>query len=66
MSFAPPPTPVDRPTVHAPQAAGQVVATEPRISSRQLLGNAKEVLIEHHGAIYRLRETSLGKLILTK
>jgi hemin uptake protein HemP len=65
MSFAPPPTPVDRPTVHATQPVGQV-ATEQRISSRQLLGNAKEVLIEHHGAVYRLRETSLGKLILTK
>jgi hemin uptake protein HemP len=39
---------------------------EPRISSQQLLGAAKEVYIDHHGAIYRLRETSLGKLILTK
>lgn len=65
MNVAPPPTPIDRPPVRAPQPAERVVA-EQRISSRQLLGNAKEVLIEHHGAVYRLRETSLGKLILTK
>ena len=39
---------------------------EPCILSQQLLGQGKEVFIDHHGAIYRLRETSLGKLILTK
>lgn len=38
----------------------------PRISSQHLLRGAQEVLIEHHGVLYRLRETSLGKLILTK
>ncbi|MBX3619798.1 MAG: hemin uptake protein HemP [Rhizobacter sp.] len=38
----------------------------PRISSAQLLRGAQEVLIEHRGALYRLRETALGKLILTK
>jgi hemin uptake protein HemP len=53
------------PPVRAPQALAPTGADH-RISSRQLLGDAKEVLIEHHGAIYRLRETSLGKLILTK
>ena len=37
-----------------------------RISSEQLLGGAQEVQIEHRGALYRLRQTSLGKLILTK
>jgi hemin uptake protein HemP len=37
-----------------------------RISSQQLLAGAKEVLIEHHGTLYRLRQTALGKLILTK
>ncbi|MBL0728930.1 hemin uptake protein HemP [Piscinibacter sp. HJYY11] len=62
MNVMPPPNPVDRAPVRAPQPA----VTEQRISSRQLLGDAKEVLIEHHGAVYRLRETSLGKLILTK
>lgn len=65
MSFTPPPMdrpPLDRPPLHAELAP----AAEPRISSRQLLGTGKEVLIEHRGAVYRLRETSLGKLILTK
>lgn len=60
-----PPPPIDRPVLHEAEPAERVQA-EPRISSRQLLGDAKEVLIEHRGAVYRLRETSLGKLILTK
>ncbi len=38
----------------------------PRISSRTLLGCAREVLIEHEGEIYRLQRTRAGKLILTK
>ena len=38
----------------------------PCISSGQLMRGATELLIEHHGAMYRLRRTSLGKLILTK
>jgi hemin uptake protein HemP len=37
-----------------------------RIPSRELLGAAAEIEIEHAGQIYRLRRTSLGKLILTK
>ena len=37
-----------------------------RISSAQLLRGASEVQIEHHGVLYRLKQTSLGKLILTK
>lgn len=37
-----------------------------RVSSEALLGNEREVEIEHSGQLYRLRLTSLGKLILTK
>jgi hemin uptake protein HemP len=37
-----------------------------RVSSKALLGNDREVEIEHAGQLYRLRLTSLGKLILTK
>jgi hemin uptake protein HemP len=37
-----------------------------RWRSDQLLGPRKEVEIIHAGAIYRLRVTALGKLILTK
>jgi hemin uptake protein HemP len=36
------------------------------ISSSSLLAGGNEVLIEHHGALYRLKQTALGKLILTK
>lgn len=46
----------------------QTNASEPvhRISSDELLAGALEVQIEHRGSLYRLRQTSLGKLILTK
>lgn len=37
-----------------------------RLRSEALLDGAREVEIEHQGAIYRLKVTSLGKLILTK
>ncbi len=37
-----------------------------RLFSRDLLGDRVEVEIDHDGVIYRLRLTSLGKLILTK
>ena len=36
------------------------------IRDRALFDGAHEVQIEHRGALYRLRLTSLGKLILTK
>ena len=37
-----------------------------RLQSRDLLADAREVIIEHEGDDYRLRCTSKGKLILTK
>jgi hemin uptake protein HemP len=37
-----------------------------QLSSASLLQGAPEVEIAHNGAIYRLRQTSQGKLILTK
>lgn len=44
--------------------------TEPRsarcVSSEHLFGDAVELQIDHRGVFYRLRQTSLGKLILTK
>lgn len=46
----------------APTLPGNV----PRLASAQLFGQASEVHIEHGDAVYRLRITSLGKLILTK
>ncbi|MES2879914.1 MAG: hemin uptake protein HemP [Pseudomonadota bacterium] len=37
-----------------------------RLSSQAIFTGAREVEIEHYGALYRLRQTSQGKLILTK
>ncbi|MBC7993518.1 MAG: hemin uptake protein HemP [Rhizobacter sp.] len=57
----------DLPEAPAPRLIEPAAQAEvPRISSQQLLAGAKEVLIEHHGTLYRLRQTALGKLILTK
>jgi hemin uptake protein HemP len=39
---------------------------QPRVRSEVLLQGGRELEIEHAGAVYRLRVTSLGKLILTK
>lgn len=36
------------------------------VSFEEIAGDQKEVLIDNHGDIYRLRRTRLGKLILTK
>jgi hemin uptake protein HemP len=43
--------------------AGQPVR---RITSAELFGNNQEIEIEHGGSCYRLRQTALGKLIMTK
>lgn len=48
-----------------PSGAGGI-APRRRLSSQALLGNEREIEIEHGGQLYRLRLTSLGKLILTK
>ena len=37
-----------------------------RLSTEWLFQSAKEIEIEHRGDVYRLRQTALGKLILTK
>ena len=65
--------PTPRPTPTSPPASG---ATPPpvrrrsmppaRWTSAAIFNGAPEIEIEHEGAIYRLRITSLGKLILTK
>jgi hemin uptake protein HemP len=40
--------------------------TKRRVSSSDLLGTRRELLIDHLGEVYVLRHTSKGKLILTK
>jgi hemin uptake protein HemP len=37
-----------------------------QLTSEQIFAGATEVQIHHHGAVYRLKQTALGKLILTK
>jgi hemin uptake protein HemP len=50
-----------------PPAWPATVATPPRrIDSATLLGPKGELFIVHQQQVYRLRVTSLGKLILTK
>ena len=46
--------------------AARQPAPPARISSRELLRDRRELLIEHGTECYRLRETRNGKLILTK
>ncbi len=38
----------------------------PVIDSSQLFGKGNEIMIQHDGAIYRLRITRNGKLIMNK
>ena len=71
--------PFDTHALHAPEpsngdtlARSFVPSAPPRapkvrqITSEQLFADFPEVQIAHGDAIYRLRQTSLGKLILTK
>lgn len=41
-------------------------ATARTLSSSSLFAGAREIGIEHHGALYRLKITRQGKLILNK
>lgn len=62
---APPRSPT--PAAASRQPGDDTAATNPpRLQSADLFGAAREVLIEHESQLYRLRQTSLGKLILTK
>lgn len=50
------------PTISPPNQHG----SRRRIGSEQIFLGSDEVEIDHVGSLYRLRITSLGKLILTK
>jgi len=58
----------EMPAVSAEQAEPKLRAAVARrmTSTRELLGGSNELQIEHNGEIYTLRQTSKGKLILTK
>lgn len=66
MSSAPPdggrPAPAGGPVPATPRGAKPAA---PRTSSRALLGEGGELVIEHEGREYRLRITQNRKLILT-
>jgi hemin uptake protein HemP len=49
-----------------PAASGSAASAPVAVKSEALFVGASEVLIDHRGVMYRLRLTSLGKLILTK
>lgn len=54
------------PPIRHPSPPAQPGELPQRIDSALLLRGANELLIDHHGVLYRLRQTALGKLILTK
>lgn len=57
-----------RPGGHVPAGpcAAAVAPPAPQVHSAALLQGRNVVHIEHNGALYQLRSTRLGKLILTK
>jgi hemin uptake protein HemP len=78
-STSPPPGDATRPAPARPVAEPRAVqgrpVAEPRamearprepIASEALFAGAREVQIAHRGSLYRLKQTALGKLILTK
>lgn len=54
------------PPTRAVKVSQPCAASARRWRSDDLFGHLHEIEIEHGQAIYRLRRTSLGKLILTK
>ncbi len=60
---SPPDFPGGTPT---PGGVGGATGVPPALNSASLFKGAAELQIDHGGVIYRLRQTSLGKLILTK
>ncbi|MBP6718322.1 MAG: hemin uptake protein HemP [Rhodoferax sp.] len=54
------------PPINRPNPSSAPHAMTPPVQSSTLFKGGKSVSIEHHGEIYRLQTTKLGKLILTK
>jgi len=55
-----------KPTVSEPDKEVGEGAAAPSASSRDLLGDGRELIIRHGGERYRLLRTKSDKLILTK
>jgi len=56
----------EEPSADAKAAQRAETGSKPRLTSQELLAGRPEIEIEHDGAIYRLRLTKAGKLILHK
>ncbi|MFZ2220031.1 MAG: hemin uptake protein HemP [Rhodoferax sp.] len=61
-----PPSAPPTPPTNRSNASSTPHAMTPPVQSSTLFNGGKSVSIEHHGEIYRLQSTKLGKLILTK
>ena len=61
-----PPSPDSSDAIHARRRADPVGMRRIRLRTESLFAGANEIEIQHGEAVYRLRITSLGKLILTK
>lgn len=68
MAESPPRANTSTPQAPASIASPRSPAPAPpgRVDSRRLFARAREIVIRHAGADYRLRITSQNKLILTK
>jgi|LNFM01.1.fsa_nt_gb hemin uptake protein HemP len=66
MSAMPSTQSADPQTPNPPVTGSTAPDTPPEISSLRLLGGQGLLRIEHRGAVYTLRATSKGGLILTK
>ncbi|MBI3431828.1 MAG: hemin uptake protein HemP [Hydrogenophilales bacterium] len=58
--------PTQTPGSRLPAGAGQQPPSQVGIPASLLFQGSQEILINHHGEIYRLRLTRNNKLILTK
>ncbi|PST22534.1 hemin uptake protein HemP [Mesorhizobium plurifarium] len=59
-------TPNDTESQRSPQTAAPVIRTQRIVESHELFRGHNEILISHDGAIYRMKITRQGKLILNK
>ena len=59
-------TPNDPDTPRPSQPSSATNGSQPIVESHELFRGASEILISHDGAIYRMRITRQGKLILNK
>jgi hemin uptake protein HemP len=57
---------IDKRITLVPQIISKEMTGIRVVSSKELLGDAKSLTIQHEGEFYHLRATKFGKLVLTK